>query len=133
MGRNQKRESEGKDERSSTTEVMTRVMHEHMSADGGCAEPPAPLSPDEIMAIVEEMQAEPVSGARERAAKYGRKYVAFMEQCPALFQKACKPGIDMNMLRFMVETARGADEDENSSIVGARLAEKFVNARVPLP
>lgn len=119
------REAREKEERSATTKIMTQVMHEHMKKTDTQE---TSLEPDDIIKIVEEMQKDPCDVC-SKAAKYSKKYTAFMEKCPALFQKACKPNMDMNMLRFMVETMKGADEEENSSIVGARLAEKFVTPK----
>ena len=126
-------ESRAREEGDATRRVMTRVMHERMrdagAGAGAGAGDATPLDPDEIMRIVEEMQGDP-RDSRSRAAAYGRKYPGFMEQCPALFQKACRPGIDVNMLRFMVEASKGHDEEESASAVGARLAERFVRPRV---
>ena len=79
-----------------------------------------PLSAAEIVTIVEEMQG---SESQTKATEFGEKYPRFLEQCPVLFRKACKPGLDMNMLRFMVEASKDDCGDEH---VGERLAKKYV-------
>ena len=107
-------------DRSATAKIMTESMKEAMSGP-----PPAPVGVREILRIVTEMQASR-GDARGKALEYSRKYPAFMEQCPALFQKACRPDMDMNMLRFMVSAIDEHDEEESSSLVGAKLAERFV-------
>lgn len=112
------------DERVATARIMTESMKSAVNRPQA-----APLEPGEILRIVSEMQSGP-GDVRKKAALYSHKYPAFMEQCPALFQKACRPGMDMNMLRFMVDTMRSNDEEESSNIVGARLAERFVTPNV---
>ena len=112
------------EERVATARIMTESMKSAVSRPQA-----APLAPEEILRIAAEMQSGP-GDVRTKAERYSRKYPAFMEQCPALFQKACRPGLDMNMLRFMVDTMRNNDEDESSNIVGARLAERFVAPNV---
>lgn len=108
-------------ERAETARIMSEAVREHMGASDR-----ETLGPEEIVRIVEEMQADP-RDARGRAAAYSRKYAAFVEQCPALFQKACRPGIDMGMLKFMVEAAGEGGGGEDA--VGARLAAQFVSPR----
>lgn len=113
-----------KDDRAATARIMTETMKTAINRPQS-----APLDPDSILKIVSEMQSDP-SDVRTKAKRYSGRYPAFMEQCPALFQKACRPGMDMNMLRFMVSTMKDNNEEESSSIVGARLAERFVTPRV---
>eukprot|EP00873_Tetraselmis_striata_P033841 jgi/Tetstr1/454105/TSEL_041024.t1 len=109
------------EERAQTARIMTNAMKEGMH--GPTAEC---LRPEEILRIASEMQSCP-GDSRARAVRFSKKYPAFMEQCPVLFQKACRPGMDMNMLRFMVSTIRESEDDaESSGIVGKRLAERFV-------
>lgn len=118
----EKAESE---ERAAAARIMTEGMKRAVVRPQA-----APLDPEEIMRIVSEMQAGP-GDVRGKAEHYSRKYPAFLEQCPALFQKACRPCLDMNMLRFMVDTMRSGGEEESASAVGARLAERFVTPKVP--
>lgn len=104
---------------SEIADAMKKAMKKHMESS---SEPPEKLSPEEIVSIVREMQSSP-GPAKSVAAKYADKYPAFVEQCPTLFQKACKPGLDMNMLTFMVQSMAADDGDEQ---VGQHLANKFV-------
>eukprot|EP00873_Tetraselmis_striata_P043968 jgi/Tetstr1/464232/TSEL_009037.t1 len=115
------------EDRVATARIMTESMKSAVSRP-----PSAPLDSETILRIVSEIQSGP-GDVRAKAERYSRKYPAFMEQCPVLFQKACRPGLDMNMLRFMVDTMRANEEEESSSIVGARLAERFVTPSVDPP
>ena len=79
---------------------------------------------------MQEMQAH--KGTREDRREHFRKTrKEFRDACPTLFEMACKPGLDMRMLAFMLRTrdAVGAG-DENGwaadKIVGSRLAGKYL-------
>ena len=87
-----------------------------------------PISANEIIRIVEEMQASECD-PRVKAREFGDRYPGFLEQCPVLFKKACKSGLDLNMLRFMVDTSSEGD-DGGSEKVGERLAKQFVYPRM---
>lgn len=88
------------------------------------------LSAGEIVVIVEEMQAH--KGTPEARREHFRKTrKEFRDACPTLFEMACKPGMDMRMLGFMLRTRDSVGAgDENGwaadKIVGTRLAGKFL-------
>ena len=88
------------------------------------------LSASEIVRIVEEMQshAGPPEARREHFRKTRK---VFRDACPTLFEMACKPGMDMRMLAFMLKTRDSVGAgDENGwaadKVVGSRLAGKFL-------
>lgn len=118
------RGGDGRDGKLETARVMTEAMKRVVEGP-----PSEPLAPGRILAIVREMQAATALDATGRAAVFSGKYPGFMEQCPALFQKACRPGLDMGMLEFMVGSVQDNGEEESASLVGSRLAERFVTSR----
>ena len=103
--------------------AAVKSMSETMQRNLSLPESP-PLSATEILEIVDEMQSSDVD-AGSKAKDFGDRYPRFLEQCPVLFRKACGPGLDMNMIRFMVEASCEEGEAGNE-IVGDRLAKKFV-------
>lgn len=58
----------------------------------------------------------------ERARVFCKKYPEAMEQCPVLFERACRRGLDMDMLEFVTRAASESDDDA----VGATLAKRFL-------
>jgi hypothetical protein len=90
------------------------------------------ISAAEILKIVEEIQA--FEGTREERREHFRKTrKEFRDACPTLFDMACKPGLDMRMLAFMLRTrdSVGAGEENGwaaDKIVGSRLAGRYLPA-----
>jgi hypothetical protein len=103
--------------------AAVKSMSEAMQKNMSIPESP-PLSATEILKIVDEMNASDAD-AGTKAKDFGERYPRFLEQCPVLFRKACGPGLDMNMIRFMVQ-ASSEEGDAGGNMVGERLAKKFV-------
>lgn len=76
-----------------------------------------------ILAIVEEMQAH-AGKPEERRAHFGPKYPEFAEKYPGLFFKSSEDGMDMNMLKFMLDKAGDSAGDEK---VGEELFHRYVS------
>ncbi len=104
-------------------QAAVKSMSEAMQKNMSLPESP-PLSATEILKIVEEMQGSDAD-AGAKAKDFGDRYPRFLEQCPVLFRKACGQGLDMNMVRFMVEASL-EEGDAGGEMVGERLAKKFV-------
>lgn len=88
------------------------------------------LSTDEIVGFIREMQAF-AGTVDERRINFRKSMKTFRDACPTLFEMACKPGIDMRMLGFMLKTrdSVGAGEENRwaaDKIVGRRLAGIFL-------
>jgi hypothetical protein len=77
----------------------------------------------EIVSIVEEMQAH-AGTPEERRALFGAKYPEFAERYPGLFFKSSEGGMDMKMLKFMLENVGDAAGEEK---VGQELFERYVS------
>jgi hypothetical protein len=110
-------------EMTDTDQEAVASMTEMMKRNLELPEAP-PISSNEIIRIVEEMQASECD-PRAKAREFGDRYPRFLEQCPVLFKKACKSGLDLNMLRFMVDASSEGD-NVGSEKVGQRLAKQFV-------
>lgn len=78
---------------------------------------------DEIVAIVEEMQAHGGT-PEERRAHFGDKYPEFAEKYPGLFFKSSEGGMDMKMLKFMLDNVGSASGEDK---VGQELFDKYVS------
>lgn len=78
--------------KASVAAIMSSVMRDNMIDPSQIQTIP----PEEIIRIVTDMQSCNKDDAG-RARKYSRKYTAFMQQFPTLFQMACRPGMDMGL------------------------------------
>lgn len=103
---------------SATRRAMTDAMLRRMNTS--CDSEAVP--PAEVVSIVEEMQGHP-GDELERAKVFSSKYPSFLEQCPVLFERACRRGFDVGMLRYMADAA---ERDSGESDVGEALARRYV-------
>lgn len=97
--------------------VMAKEMQD-------CTEDTSIINKDEIIRIVTEIQSDKRHGVG-RARKYIHKYVAFAQQYPTLFNMACRPNMNMEMLTFMVSNMDEDNQEESADAVGERLAKMF--------
>nr|WRJ69888.1 hypothetical protein TetV2_00443 [Oceanusvirus sp.] len=111
------------DQRKQTVQAMSAAMKRQMDAEPSREKKHVP--PEEVLRIAKMMQAYEGS-AVERAEVFARMHPDFMEQCPALFQMACRTGMDMGMLEFMVGAATAHDEEDAKEMVGAKLMQRYV-------
>ena len=86
---------------------------------------------DEILRIVEEIQADP-SDATTRFHKFKARYPEFVTRYPNLFDSCCEPNFDMQRLRYMLNLKASIDNKETtheqaSVEIGQRLFAKYVN------
>jgi hypothetical protein len=114
---------DGADERQKTVQAMSALMKRAITADPSRDKKHIP--PEEVLRIAKLMQ-EYEGSAVERAEVFGRLYPDLMEQCPALFQMACRTAMDIGMLEFMVRATTGHDEEEAKEMVGGKLMQRYV-------
>ncbi|AUF82687.1 hypothetical protein TetV_605 [Tetraselmis virus 1] len=83
------------------------------------------VSPDEVKRIITMINNYPATPVK-RAKVFAPRYPDLVEQCPSLFQMACRGGMNLEMLDFMVNAAKDKDEEEGKEKVGQMLAMKYL-------
>lgn len=88
------------------------------------------LSSSEIMRIVREIQNSHLS-EEQRKGFYSKRYVKFSECYKVLFDMACRPGIDMKKLEYMLtmreKVVKGTMSVDNASKhVGQTMFDEYV-------
>lgn len=106
-----------------TVRVIRDVMKERIDRNPTGQAKHVP--PTEVLRIAKLMQ-EYQGTSVERAEVFSRMYPDLVEQCPSLFQMACRDGMDMGMLEFMVNTCMTSDEEDGREKIGEALAVKYV-------
>jgi len=97
-------------------------------------EPITDLPGDELFAIVQEIQSSPLS-TKNRQFTFERKYAAFAERYPKLFQGACAGQMDLQQFREMLRLRNRVQSNkmslyDASAIVGQKLYDCYVKPMI---
>jgi hypothetical protein len=88
---------------------------------------------DDVLRITEEMRAAPGSAAHKTRV-FGKSHPDFLRNYPVLFEMACKPQINMDILRYMISTLQTQGEGQDTEVlIGQKLVDTYVKPVVPKP